>query len=123
MHGNVFVSRWVVISFLTAIVSTSFANEAMDKEINYLLSVVKSSKCQIDRNGKLHTGPHAAKHMQRKYNHYKDKISSTQMFIEYSATRSMMSGRQYKIICQGGKQRNLADWLKEHLALFKKKNN
>ena len=51
----------------------------------------------------------------KKYDYYKNRITSTEDFILYSATKSTMSGEPYRVICNG-KSMHTAEWLKEELA-------
>jgi hypothetical protein len=67
------------------------------------------------RNGKPYSGEDGAKHVQRKYDYFRDKISSTEEFIELSATKSTMSGRQYEVHCPGQPPMVSADWLTREL--------
>ena len=85
--------------------SELFAN-SLQQEINYLKNYIQSSPCQFNRNGDVHTAPEALQHIEKKYQYYKDEITSAEMFIEKSASKSTMSGKSYHVICpaQGGQQ-------------------
>lgn len=91
----------------------------MQQEIDHLLDYVSLTTCQYDRNGTIHTGPDARDHIKMKYEHYKKKVKTTEDFIKYSATRSMISGRKYKIRCTGSELVNASDWLLEELARYR----
>ncbi|HML96198.1 MAG TPA: DUF5329 family protein [Thermodesulfobacteriota bacterium] len=91
-------------------------------EVEFLIETVRTTDCKFDRNGKTYSGKKAASHLQRKYNHYKDEITSTETFIEYSATKSMLSGADYYIICPGEPPVRSQDWLLEKLSEFRQKN-
>lgn len=82
-----------------------FAN-SLQQEINYLKSYIQTSPCQFNRNGNLHTAPEALLHIEKKYQYYKDEITSAEMFIEKSASKSTLSGKSYSVICpaKGGLQ-------------------
>ena len=67
--------------------------------------------CKFERNGKLYDSEKAYGHIKEKYEYFRDKITSTETFIEYAATKSMMSGKYYLIICAGKEPENTADWL------------
>ena len=88
-------------------------------EVEYLLILVKTSTCKFERNGKLYDGERAYGHINRKYDHFRDKITSTETFIEYSATKSMISGRNYYIICQGAEPEKTSDWLLGELKKYR----
>lgn len=87
----------------------SFASS--QKEINHLLNFVTSTDCKYERNGSMHNGIEAVKHINKKYKYYSDDIETTEDFIEYSATKSKMSGQFYKIHCSNTPPVNSQDWL------------
>lgn len=91
----------------------------MKDEINHLLLFVEKTRCLYERNGKLHNGKDAAKHIRKKYDYYKGDIDSTEKFIELSATKSMMSGEFYMIECQGEKKLKSRDWLLNELSKYR----
>ena len=84
-------------------------------EIDHLLSFVANTSCQYDRNGTIYEGTEARNHINMKYEHYKRKVKTAEDFIKYSATKSMISGRKYKIHCPGSETVNASDWLLEEL--------
>jgi len=91
-------------------------------EVEFLIETVRTTNCKFDRNGKKYAGKKAASHLQRKYDHYKNKITSTETFIEYAATKSMLSGADYYIICPGEPPVRSQDWLLERLSEYRQKN-
>jgi hypothetical protein len=91
----------------------------MLSEISYLLNFVKNTNCEYERNGKKHKGKEAAKHIKKKYDYYEEDISSTEEFIELSASKSSMSGKAYKIHCANKAVINSQDWLLNELAHFR----
>jgi len=91
-------------------------------EIEFLIETVRTTDCKFDRNGKKYDGKKAASHLERKYKHYKDEITSTETFIEYSATKSMITGADYYIICPGAAPVRSQDWLLQKLSEFRQKN-
>jgi hypothetical protein len=91
-------------------------------EVEFLIETVRTTDCKFDRNGKKYDGKKAASHLERKYNHYKDEITSTETFIEYAATKSMITGADYYIICPGAAPVRSQDWLLQKLSEFRKKN-
>ena len=84
-------------------------------EIDHLLNFVANTSCEYDRNGTVYEGAEARDHINRKYEHYKKKVKTAEDFIRYSATKSMISGRKYKIHCPGSETVNASDWLLEEL--------
>lgn len=88
-------------------------------EINHLLNFVASTDCQYERNGTMHNGKEAVDHINKKYSYYLDDIESTEDFIKYSATKSKMSGKYYKIHCSNKASINSQDWLLSELSVYR----
>jgi len=108
---------------LTSIMSTPVFCSDMQNEIDHLLKFVENTECQYERNGTSHTGKDAAEHIKKKYEYFKDKIDSTEKFIELSATKSTMSGKYYMILCKGNSKIKSQDWLLQELTQYRKKNS
>ena len=89
------------------------------QEIDHLLEFVASTTCQYERNGSVYDGARAVKHINRKYEYFKDEINSAEDFIKYSATRSKMSGKKYTIQCPGKEAVYASDWLLAELQAFR----
>jgi hypothetical protein len=107
----------ILVLILPVIAGAAFCDTR--EEIDHLLEFVAGTKCQYERNGTMHTGPEAKDHIQMKYEYYVDKINSAEDFIRYSATKSKLSGRPYKIHCPGSKVMNTSDWLLTELHDFR----
>ena len=88
-------------------------------EINHLLSFVASTDCKYERNGTMHNGKKAVEHINNKYEYYSDDIESTEDFIKYSATKSKMSGKYYKIHCRSNAPVKSQDWLLGELKVYR----
>ena len=88
-------------------------------EVNYLIKALEISDCEMVRNGKAYGGATGAKHVRRKYNHFKDDISSTEEFIELSASKSTKSGEDYWITCSGHESIRSRDWMLQQLQAFR----
>ncbi|MGB6972935.1 MAG: DUF5329 family protein [Desulfobulbales bacterium] len=80
------------------------------EEIASLLLFVELSECTFIRNGKHYDAPEARKHIEKKYNYFKDRIHTAEEFIQYSATKSTMSGQLYRVVCNGVGMTS-SDWL------------
>jgi len=89
------------------------------EEIDHLLDFVRNTSCNYDRNGTIHDGPEARNHINMKYEHHKEKVKTTEDFIKYSATKSMMSGKKYKIRCPDSEAVFASDWLLDELKTFR----
>jgi hypothetical protein len=72
------------------------------------------------RNGKVYSGWQGAKHVQRKYDYFRDQIDSTEEFIALTATKSLRSGKPYKVQCPGQAPVPSGKWLLEELRAFRK---
>ena len=120
------MSYRIPLSILILFVFALFMNAARadvppaeKPEVEYLLGLVKNSPCKFERNGKLYDGGKAYGHIKKKYDHFRDEITSTETFIEYSATKSMISGNYYYIVCPGAEPEKTADWLLRELARYR----
>ena len=91
-------------------------------EVEHLLEFVRQSDCIMVRNGSEHIGEKAVSHIQKKYDYFRDDINSTEKFIEYSATKSTMSGKYYMVRCPGREEMRTQQWLLEELDVFRKKS-
>ena len=93
--------------------------EVTQQEIDHLLNFVANTDCQYDRNGTIHNGPEARDHINRKYEYYKKDVKTAEDFVKYSATKSKMSGRSYKIHCASEEAVNSSEWLLQELQAFR----
>ena len=110
----------LILFFINALTfSSSHVFADMESEINHLLTYIENSQCSFIRNGSAHSGPDARDHIVKKYNYFKDRINSAEEFIEYSATKSTISGRPYKVRCDG-KEYLTAQWLNDELIKYRK---
>ena len=88
-------------------------------EVEHLLNFVKNTSCEINRNGKYHNGNKAVSHIEKKYDYFRDDISTTEEFIEYSATKSTMSGKYYLVRCGNGDVVKTKEWLLNELNKYR----
>ncbi|MEW6143888.1 MAG: DUF5329 family protein [Thermodesulfobacteriota bacterium] len=88
-------------------------------EVEYLLNLVKTSPCGFERNGKMYDGGQAYGHIKKKYEHFREDITSTEGFIEYAATKSLISGKYYFIVCPGREPERTGDWLLRELGKYR----
>ena len=97
----------------------AFADETMDREIDYLLETVANSNCVFVRNGSEH-GPEAAKdHLSLKRRRGKRYFSSAEEFIDRLASSSSWSGKPYYIRCDDGEQQLASSWFYDILAEYR----
>jgi hypothetical protein len=111
---------FILISLLFSSSVSLQAQAAYQDEITHLLVYVKTTKCKYIRNGTYHSGADAAAHIKKKYDYFKDKISTAEDFIKYSATESTMFGNKYYIECAGSAKVPSAVWLQNELDRYRK---
>ena len=104
---------------LTIALLTGSVLAGTQEEIDHLLDFVANTPCKYDRNGTIHDGPEARDHINMKYAHYKKNVKTAEDFINYSATRSVMSGKKYQIRCPGSEAVFASDWLLDELQAFR----
>jgi hypothetical protein len=72
-----------------------------EREIVPLLAYIAAANCEFERNGDTRTPAEAHSHIEMKYRHTRNDISSTEDFIKYAATESSWTGLPYKVRCDG----------------------
>jgi hypothetical protein len=99
---------------ITLIVNTQVSADVSPgqvREVSQLLYFVKNSHCIINRNGTDYPAEKGVAHIKNKYDYFRDDIKTTEDFIEYSATKSTMSGKYYLVTCPGKETIRTQDWL------------
>lgn len=91
-------------------------------EIEHLLAYLGTSGCQFNRNGDWYDAKAATGHINDKYQYLlgKNKIASTDDFIEGAATRSSMSGKAYLVKCGNAEVVESGTWFRSELDKFRK---
>jgi hypothetical protein len=104
------------LSFLLMLLSFYISCAAgTTEETVSLLLFIEQSECTFIRNGKHYDALKAREHIEKKYAYYKERITSAEDFILYSATKSSITGEPYRVICNGVNMIT-SDWLKAELA-------
>ena len=111
--------KFVFVSLVLSASATADVPPAQRAEVEHLIAFLESSDCVMVRNGDRHDGVDAAEHVRRKYEHFRDRIDSTETFIARAATKSLVSGRAYRVECPGEAPVDSADWLLEELAAYR----
>lgn len=93
------------------------------KAIEYLINYVSQSDMTFERNFSEYKPKRAAEHIRAKYEHFMDEIDSPEKFIELSATKSLMTGRDYRVITPDGSKLKTGEWLLSVLKNYRKKQN
>ncbi|HSG28211.1 MAG TPA: DUF5329 family protein [Candidatus Krumholzibacterium sp.] len=99
-----------------------YGEEELGAVVEHLLKFVEEAGCVFIRNGREYDSRDAAKHIRRKYNHYRKEIKTPGDFIRLSATKSEMSGKPYMVRLAGGKEIPCARWLEQELARYERKD-
>ena len=88
-------------------------------EVEHLLAYVENSGCTFIRNGDQHDAADSLSHILKKYDYYRDDIKTTEDFISYSATKSILSGKYYTVSCRGQVAMRTQEWLTAELKHYR----
>jgi hypothetical protein len=97
----------------------AYGAKTADAEIAHLMKFIEATPCRYERNGEIHSGKEAAEHIRKKYNHFKDEIATAEDFIALSATKSELSGKKYRIFCEGAQPLDSDRWLLGELKKYR----
>ena len=114
---------WIILYFLFASQTHADVPARQRDEIVYLLNFIKNTNCIMERNGKKHRGEEAYSHILKKYHYFRNKIKSTEQFIELSASKSTLSGKPYMVSCDGQKSIGTQKWLLDELHNYRRNRN
>ncbi len=120
---RIFLILFILFPVPVPLFSYADVPESQKPEVEHLLEFVKNSGCKFERNGKLHDGERASRHIRDKYEYFIDEITSTETFIEYAATKSMISGKYYLVLCGDSGPVKTADWLLIELKNYRENGN
>lgn len=109
---------FIVFVFLSSLLHADVPAEQRP-EVEHLLQFIHSSDCIFERNGTRYPAAEALLHIEKKYEYFRDRISSTEEFIEYSATKSTMSGSLYMVYCPGQDSMTSRAWLLAELQHYR----
>lgn len=113
----------VFAAFLFFCLTAAFpadCGEGMRQEIDHLLQYIENSGCLFIRNGRENIASEARVHVQKKYEHFRNRVKTTEDFINDAATKSIISGTPYIVRCDGRETR-AADWLHKELEKLRNK--
>lgn len=119
---TVCMQKLVLIAVVSlAACSAAYADVPAEQkaEVEHLISYLANSDCSMLRNGKAYSAEAGAKHVRRKYEHFRGAIDSTEEFIELSASKSTISGKPYEVHCPGEPPMQSATWLLEELEVYR----
>jgi len=119
-------TRWMAVMSLALQLccwSPAFAQLSGDTqtEIDYLLDFIEISGCEFYRNRSWFDSPHAQEHLRTKFDYLsaRNRIKTTEDFIEMAASKSSLSGRPYENRCGDCTTTRTSDWLKAVLARYR----
>ncbi len=92
------------------------------KEIAHLLSYLKDSGCQFNRNGSWYSASEAVDHLNQKYDYLLKKglVSSAEDFIARGASESSMSSKPYQVKCGANPPVQSGPWLSDELMRYRR---
>jgi hypothetical protein len=87
------------------------------REIAALFSALERSHCQFNRNGSWYDAAQASAHLHQKYEYLlrKQRVATTESFIDLAASRSSLSGRSYLVRCADQKVTTSNAWFMAQL--------
>ena len=111
-RGSILMVGLILVSIARAEPSVN-----VQREVNFLLSYIGSSRCEFYRNGTWSDSKTAQTHLRDKYNYLVagNQINTTEDFIERAATASSLSGQSYKVRCNGSATVSSKQWLRDEL--------
>jgi len=122
-------STWASRSWLfTVLLLTSLAAsgdgpgqppEDIEPAIQFLLKHVTDSGLTFIRNSERHDAADAAEHMNSKYEYFRDKIKTPEDFIQRCASKSLMSGKPYRVVLENGEEVRTDAWLLRALMVYR----
>jgi len=118
--GNKKMKKIVIVLFLSFFAWSAIADDQqMQSEIDHLIKYIQNSSCKFIRNGKAHRPEAALEHILKKYDHFKAKIKTTEAFIDFCATKSLLSNQSYQISCPEQEWVESRYWLRKELNKFR----
>ena len=87
------------------------SSENSESVIQFLLQHVADSGLIFIRNSERHDAADAAEHMNNKYEYFRDKIKTPEEFIQRCASKSLLSGKPYRVVLDNGEEMRTDAWL------------
>ena len=111
----------LMLGFLLAPLAHADPSAGVEAEVNFLLADIARSGCEFYRNGSWHGPKIAIAHLRDKFDYLvaRNRINTTEDFIDRAATQSSLSGQAYEVKCAGGLPVTSSQWLREKLALLR----
>jgi hypothetical protein len=124
VHATCWLLLPLLLGLLLVSANSAAARQAegLDTTIQHLITYVRESDVTFERNFSRHDSVAAAAHIDKKYQHFRDKIETPEQFIELCATASLVTGRPYMIIDGQGEEIPAGEWLNIELARYRLQN-
>lgn len=113
-------ARLAGLALWVCVVAAAEPGPEQAAEIEYLIGYVERSPVVFVRNGRAYTGAQAAAHIRKKYEHFKARIQSAEDFIEWAASKSLISGRTYRVRVPDEEEMDSAVWLRAALQAYRR---
>lgn len=93
------------------------------REIGQLFERLEQSGCRFQRNGSWYDAQAASQHLHKKYQYLldRDRITSTESFIEQGASTSSSSGQPYQVQCAQVAPVDSSVWFRQELGKLRAK--
>ncbi len=111
----------IAVMTVLSVDARSDVPDADRHEVLHLLDLLRNSDCAMERNGKRYESEDAYAHVRKKYEYFRDEIRTSEDFIEYSASKSMMSGKYYRVFCKDEPAVLTRNWLLEELRNYRER--
>ena len=121
VRSKAYLGVIVLIALIGVCAQRALAEEDLWSAIKYLLAYVENADVVFIRNDREHMPDEAATHMRRKYEHFKDQIKTPEDFIRLAGTKSLMTGKAYRVRLKDGKTVLMREWLEDALEEFRTK--
>jgi hypothetical protein len=100
----VLTANWGSAILIVMFAGQTFATESLEQTVNYLIDHVAKSDATFIRNGVSHTPAEAVAHIKAKYGHFKSEIKTPEDFIRLTASKSLLTGKPYRMRARDGKE-------------------
>lgn len=112
-----------LVAGIVLVLAAPFAGAApdarADAEIRHLVDFIAASGCQFIRNGDAHDSKAAAEHLLMKYGKAKSRLSTPEQFIDKVASRSYLTGSEYRVRCPSKPEIASGSWLTTELQAWR----
>jgi hypothetical protein len=116
----------IVVGFLFCSLIFNLQNQnklSESEKIDILIRAIENlGDAQFYRNGSLHSAQESADHLRMKYKRAGNRVKTAEEFIDHIATKSYLSGKEYKIIFNDDTEIKTGEFLHRILEGLEKSN-